>query len=175
MHWQHGLVMTPTLSSLIVTDVVVTTSSRPLPPVKTKLASWQLSAFTMPTPSSLVSLVAQEVVITTFFDIPSEDKGGGITTLFMVPTFSSMVAPQVVTTTTSGAASDKKVGSMAILGFNDANFPIIDGTGGCRQGTVSTERCRLTSTGIPMLKIRRSCDRIIFNMGIPLPGILLCL
>ena len=28
----------------------------------------------------------------------------------------------------------------------------------------------LTSIGIPMLKIRRSCDRLIFNMGIPIPG-----
>ena len=31
-------------------------------------------------------------------------------------------------------------------------------------------RCRLTSIGIPMLKIRRSGDRLIFNMGIPIPG-----
>ena len=36
------------------------------------------------------------------------------------------------------------------------------------QGSVS--RCRLTSIGIPMLKIRQSHDRLIFNMGIPIPG-----
>ena len=36
------------------------------------------------------------------------------------------------------------------------------------QGGVSI--CGLTSIGIPMLKIRRSCDRLIFNMGIPIPG-----
>ena len=30
--------------------------------------------------------------------------------------------------------------------------------------------CVLTSIGIPMLKIRRSRDRLIFNMGIPIPG-----
>ena len=30
--------------------------------------------------------------------------------------------------------------------------------------------CRLTSTGTPTLKIRRSRDRLIFNMGIPIPG-----
>ena len=31
-------------------------------------------------------------------------------------------------------------------------------------------KCHLTSIGIPMLKIRRSRDRIIFNMEIPIPG-----
>ena len=31
-------------------------------------------------------------------------------------------------------------------------------------------RCRLTNTGITMLNIRRSCDRLIFNMGISIPG-----
>ena len=31
-------------------------------------------------------------------------------------------------------------------------------------------KCRLTSIGIPMLKIRRSRNRLIFNMGIPIPG-----
>ena len=31
-------------------------------------------------------------------------------------------------------------------------------------------RCRVTSIGIPMLKIRRSCDCLISNMGIPIPG-----
>ena len=36
-------------------------------------------------------------------------------------------------------------------------------------GAVSVWRCRLTSIGIPMLKIRRSHDRLIFNMGIPIP------
>ena len=30
--------------------------------------------------------------------------------------------------------------------------------------------CHLASIGIPMLKIRRSHDRLIFNMGIPIPG-----
>ena len=35
---------------------------------------------------------------------------------------------------------------------------------------VSISRCHLTSIGIPMLKIRRSHDRLIFNMGIPIPG-----
>ena len=38
------------------------------------------------------------------------------------------------------------------------------------RGAVSIWRCCLTSIGIPMLKIRRSCDRLIFNMGIPIPG-----
>ena len=38
------------------------------------------------------------------------------------------------------------------------------------QRAVSILRCRLTNIGIPMLKIRRSCDRLIFNMGIPIPG-----
>ena len=38
------------------------------------------------------------------------------------------------------------------------------------QGIVSILRCHLTSIGIPMLKIRRSNDRLIFNMGIPVPG-----
>ena len=33
-------------------------------------------------------------------------------------------------------------------------------------GGVSIQRCRLTSIGIPMLKIRRSYDRLIFNIGI---------
>ena len=37
-------------------------------------------------------------------------------------------------------------------------------------GTVSIERCRLTSIVIPMLKTRRSRNRLIFNMGIPIPG-----
>ena len=37
-------------------------------------------------------------------------------------------------------------------------------------GTVSIQVCRLTIIGIPMLKIRRSHDRLIFNMGIPIPG-----
>ena len=37
-------------------------------------------------------------------------------------------------------------------------------------GAVSIKGCRLTSIGIPVLKIRRSCDRLIFNMGIPIPG-----
>ena len=36
-------------------------------------------------------------------------------------------------------------------------------------GAVSIKRC-LTGLGIPMLKIRRSGDRLIFNMGIPIPG-----
>ena len=35
-------------------------------------------------------------------------------------------------------------------------------------GGVSIWRCRLTSIGIPMLKIRRSCDCLIFHMGIPI-------
>ena len=36
------------------------------------------------------------------------------------------------------------------------------------QGSVSIWRYRLTSIGIPMLKITRSHDRLIFNMGIPI-------
>ena len=40
------------------------------------------------------------------------------------------------------------------------------GTGGC----LNIKICRLTSIGMPMLKIRRSRDRLIFNMGIPIPG-----
>ena len=39
----------------------------------------------------------------------------------------------------------------------------------CHQGVVSILRCRLTSIGITMLKIRRSHDRLIFNIGIPIP------
>ena len=35
---------------------------------------------------------------------------------------------------------------------------------------ISIWRCHLTKIGIPMLKIRWSCDCIIFNMGIPIPG-----
>ena len=35
--------------------------------------------------------------------------------------------------------------------------------------TVSIWRCRLTSIGIPMLKIRQSCDCFIFNMRILIP------
>ena len=35
---------------------------------------------------------------------------------------------------------------------------------------VSIQRCCLTSIQIPMLKIRRPHDRLIFNMGIPVPG-----
>ena len=38
------------------------------------------------------------------------------------------------------------------------------------QGSVSIYRCCLISIGIPMLKIRLSHDRLIFNMGIPIPG-----
>ena len=42
----------------------------------------------------------------------------------------------------------------------------------CRdaQGAVLIYRCCLTSTGSPWLKIRRSRDCLIFNMGIPIPG-----
>ena len=38
------------------------------------------------------------------------------------------------------------------------------------QEAVSIQRCRLTRIGISMLKIRRSPDRLIFNMGIPIPA-----
>ena len=44
------------------------------------------------------------------------------------------------------------------------------GSAGANLGAVSIQRCRLTSIGIPMLKIRRSHDRLIFNMGIPILG-----
>ena len=37
-------------------------------------------------------------------------------------------------------------------------------------GTISIEKCCLTSIGITMLKVRRSCDRLNFNMGIPYMG-----
>ena len=37
------------------------------------------------------------------------------------------------------------------------------------QGPVSIERRSFPGMGIPMLKIRRSRDRLIFNMGIPIP------
>ena len=37
-------------------------------------------------------------------------------------------------------------------------------------GPSQYEKCRLTSIGIPVLKIRRSRDRLIFKMGIPIPG-----
>ena len=36
------------------------------------------------------------------------------------------------------------------------------------QGSVSIQRC-LTGIGIPIIKIRWSCDSLIFNMGIPIP------
>ena len=39
-----------------------------------------------------------------------------------------------------------------------------------KLGGISIQRCHLTSIGIPMLKIRRSRDRFIFNMEIPIPG-----
>ena len=35
---------------------------------------------------------------------------------------------------------------------------------------VSISRCHLTSIGIPIIKIRRSHDRLIFIMEIPIPG-----
>ena len=38
------------------------------------------------------------------------------------------------------------------------------------QGSVSILICLLTRLRIPMLKIRRSRARLIFNMGIPIPG-----
>ena len=45
----------------------------------------------------------------------------------------------------------------------------ITGTSGVEpMGTTSVERC-LISIGTPMLKIRRSRDRLIFNMGILIP------
>ena len=37
-------------------------------------------------------------------------------------------------------------------------------------GCVSIKRCQLSSIGISVLKIRRSRDRLIFNMGIPISG-----
>ena len=36
-------------------------------------------------------------------------------------------------------------------------------------GGISIQRFRLISIGIPVLKIRRFRDRLIFNMGIPIP------
>ena len=39
---------------------------------------------------------------------------------------------------------------------------------GVELGAVSISRCRLTSIGTPKLKIRRSRDRLIFNLGIPI-------
>ena len=41
---------------------------------------------------------------------------------------------------------------------------------GPSEDRLSIWRCRLTSIGIPILKIRRSRDRLIFNMAIPVPG-----
>ena len=38
------------------------------------------------------------------------------------------------------------------------------------QGVVSIKKCRLTSIGIRVLKIRRSRGRLFFNMGIPIHG-----
>ena len=37
-------------------------------------------------------------------------------------------------------------------------------------GAVSILRCRLTRMGIPMLKIKQSPDRLIFDIEIPIPG-----
>ena len=39
-----------------------------------------------------------------------------------------------------------------------------------KSGAVSIYRCRLTSIGIPFIKIRRPHDHLIFIMEIPLPG-----
>ena len=39
-----------------------------------------------------------------------------------------------------------------------------------KNQAISISRCRLISIGIPMLKIRRSWDRLFRNMGIPTPG-----
>ena len=39
-----------------------------------------------------------------------------------------------------------------------------------KTGAVSSYGCRITSIGIPMLKIRRSRNRLIFNLGILIPG-----
>ena len=44
-------------------------------------------------------------------------------------------------------------------------FILRRGPGGCLN-----IRCHLTTIGIPMLKIRRSRDCLIFNMGITIPG-----
>ena len=39
-----------------------------------------------------------------------------------------------------------------------------------KQGAVSIRKTVLPGVGIPMLKIRRPNGRLIFNMGIPIPG-----
>ena len=44
-------------------------------------------------------------------------------------------------------------------------WPLGWGWGRWRVG-ISLSRCHVTSIGIPNLKIRRTCDRLIFNMGI---------
>ena len=40
----------------------------------------------------------------------------------------------------------------------------------CKQGAVSIRKTVLLGMAIPMLKIRRPTGRLIFNMGIPIPG-----
>ena len=54
------------------------------------------------------------------------------------------------------------------LTFGNVRFQYIELW--CVLGAVSVSKCRLTSMGISMLKIRRSHDRLIFNMGIPITG-----
>ena len=39
----------------------------------------------------------------------------------------------------------------------------------CYNGTRPGGSLNIEMLWIPMLKIRRSCDRLIFNMGIPIP------
>ena len=51
----------------------------------------------------------------------------------------------------------------------EANIFIIQHKHTRDLGAVSIYRCHLTSLEIPMLKIRWSCDHLIFNMGIPIP------
>ena len=45
-----------------------------------------------------------------------------------------------------------------------------NGQPGLNQGAVSIRKTVLLGMAIPMLKIRRPTGRLIFNMGIPIPG-----
>ena len=77
-----------------------------------------------------------------------------------MPTLSSHVSQEVVVMTSSGAVSDEKVGMMTNLGF-----PL------CWHGT-SGPRLNIKTVfpmyGISTLNIRRSWDRLMYNMGIPI-------
>ena len=64
----------------------------------------------------------------------------------------------------------KKIIDDVSIWINMMNTFVLVSTWCWWPGGVSTQKCCINIIGIPMLKIRRSCDRLIFNMGIPIPG-----